>query len=163
MFFLLLSDLRDYLEKALETLPLLSPESRGNPAALRAPRVMIGELPPRNQGEKEETAYPFVLLRASSGEDYEDGSLCEIAIICAVSAVERGEAMEHEIQNLLSFVRTALLKRRQVSGRGELVPDKQGRLLSWKVYEEFSFPYMGAQINGLWRVPGIQLTEESYG
>ena len=167
MSFLLLDALRDYLTGVLAHLPLLDPASRDRAVRWRAPRVLIGELPPRNK-EKErapaadEGGYPFVLLRGLSGEDLEDFSTCEVSFVCAVAANERGEAIEHEIQNMVAFVRTALLTKRIIGGKGELVPDKQGRLLTWNVYPEYTHPYVAAQIQGTWKLPGIQLTEESY-
>lgn len=165
MSFLLLDAMRDYLTEALAGLPLLTPAVRGREATLRPPRVLIGELPPQNrenESSAEDAGYPFVLLRGLSGEDMEDFSSCDVTFICAVAASQRGEPLEHEIQNLVSWVRTALLKRRVIGGKGELIPDKQGHLLTWAVYDEFAYPYAAAQIKGTWKLPGIQLTEESY-
>lgn len=167
MSFLLLDAMRDYLTKALAGLPLLDPASRDRETRRRPPRVLIGELPPRNLEKARDPAadeggYPFVLLRGLSGEDLEDFSTCKVALVCAVAAVERGEAIEHEIQNLVAWVRTALLKKRVLDHRAELIPDRQGCLLSWSVYPEYAHPYVAAQIQGTWKMPGIQLTEESY-
>ncbi len=165
--FLLLNALQDYLTNRLAGLPLVVPASRGRPAGLRPPRVLIGELPPRGQDADngpaaDEGGYPLVLLRGLSGEDREEQSSCDVVITCAVAAVERGEALEHEIQNLVAWVRTALLARRRLGGRYELIPDKQERLLSWSIFPEYAHPYVAAQIQGTWKMPGIQLTEESY-
>jgi hypothetical protein len=167
MSFLLLDAMRDYLTEALAGLPLLDPASRGREARLRPPRVLIGELPPRNQEKEREPAadeggYPFVLLRGGKGEDLIDFSTCDVELVCAVAASERGEAVEHEIQNLVGWVRTALLSRRVIGGIGELTPDNRGRLLTWDVYPEYAHPYVAARIQGTWKLPGIQLTEESY-
>lgn len=170
MSFLLLDAMRDYLTEALSGLPLLTPAVRGREAKLRPPRVLIGELPPRNTDKDQEQAepaadeggYPFVLLRGMSGEDLEEFSTCDVQLVCAVAASERGEALEHEIQNIVGWVRTALLTRRRIGGKGELIPDKQGRLLTWDVYPEYAHPYVAARIQGTWKLPGIQQTEESY-
>lgn len=165
MSFLLLDALRDYLTGALADLLLHTPAVRGREAGLCPPRVLIGELPPRNQQTEpaaDEGGYPFVLLRGMSGEDLEEFSRCEVQFVCAVAVDERGEALEHEIQNIVAWVRTALLKRRRIGGKGELVPDKQGRLLTWEVYPEYAHPYVAAMVKGTYQLPGIQLTEESY-
>ncbi|MHC1791790.1 hypothetical protein [Solidesulfovibrio sp.] len=165
MSFFLLDALRDHLTEAVASLPLLDPASRGREARFCPPRVLIGELPPRNKENgpaADDGGYPFILLRGLSGEDREEFSTCEVSIVCAVAAEERGEALEHEIQNLVAWVRTALLKRRRLGGRHELIPDKQERLLTWSIYPEFAHPYVAAQIQGTWKLPGIQLTEESY-
>jgi hypothetical protein len=165
MSMLLLDAMRDYLTESLANFPLLDPAVRGRTASLCPPRVLIGELPPRNKehdAAADDGGYPFVLLRGESGEDLEDFSTCTVSIVCAVAATERGEALEHEIQNVLGFVRTALLKKRVIGRRGELIQDQQGRLLKWSVYPEYAHPYVAAQIQGTWKLPGIQLTEESY-
>lgn len=165
MSFLLLDAMRDYLTGALAALPLLTPAVRGREAVLRPPRVLIGELPPRSKDEEpaaDEGGYPFVLLRVSAGEDREELSACEVTLTCAVAAAERGEALEHEIQNVVGWVRTALLKKRVLGGKCRLIPDNQDRLLTWAVYPEYAYPYVAAWIKGTWELPGIQITEESY-
>ena len=124
MPFLLLDAMRDYLTEALAGLLLFDLASRDRPERRRPPRVLIGELPPRNKDE-EEGGYPFVLLRGLSGEDLQDAATCEVSIVCAVAAAERGEALEQEIQNLVAWVRRALLQTRTISGKGMLVPDHQ--------------------------------------
>jgi hypothetical protein len=165
--YLLLAALRDHLADSLSGLRLVSPACRGRAAALVPPRVLIGELPPRNQDAEhgpaaDEGGYPVVLLRGEGGEDFEDVSTCGVLIVCAVAASERGEALEHEIQNLVAWTRTSLLRRRQLAAKFELIPDRDGRLLRWSIYPEYAHPYVAAQIQGVWRMPGVCLTEESY-
>lgn len=165
MSYLLLDALRNYLTEALASLPLLDPASRGREAKYCPPRVLVGELPPRNKENgpaADDGGYPFVLLRGMSGEDHDGFSTCLVSIVCAVAAEERGEALEHEIQNLVAWVRTSLLKRRRLVGYCELIPDRQERLLTWSIFPEYAHPYVAAQIQGTWKMPGIQLTEESY-
>lgn len=163
MTFLLLDAMRNYLAEALASLPLYTPPVRGRAARLEPPRVLIGELPPGNSEPAADVGgYPFVLLHAVAGEDTENGATCTVTLECAVAAAERGEAVEHEILNLLGAVRTALLTKRNLAGKAMLSADPQGRLLKWLVYPESAHPYVAGQIQGIWTLPGIQLTEEIY-
>lgn len=164
MSFLLLDAMRDYLTEALAGLPLRTPPARGRESVLRPPRVLIGEPVPQNKQDEQDLGgdCPFVLLRGLGGVDREEFASFDVILKCVVFVPERGEALEHEIENLVGWVRTALLKRRVIGGKGELIPDNQGRLLTWDAYPEYAPPYAASEIKGTWKLPGIQLTEESY-
>ena len=144
------------LAAPLAALPLVTP-GRGGKDGLRTPQVHIGSLPPKGDGPDQE--FPFVLIVAKSGYEFQGSHPTEVVIRCGVYNREGGgEGAEEDLHNLVSTVRHALLpaSHAPLDNRFELQAAGQERWLPWEKPEQQPQPYLEAWIISNWRMPGWQ-------
>ncbi|UZP67658.1 hypothetical protein N1030_01445 [Desulfovibrio mangrovi] len=106
----LLSELEVFLQQALATVPLPSPESVAG--ELAPARIFLGAIPRTTEDRK---AFPCAVLRWQKGEDAEDGSTETVDILLGVFCPEGLESAETWIAVLVGRLRRLLLEQRRLS------------------------------------------------
>lgn len=153
--------LRDALTEALANLPLLvrqrvqAQSTNAEPEISRPANIYIGDVWPKQAGAEENV--PFLCLQERGGHDADAMTSAEIIIRCAVYSLEPEEAA-HELSNLVSTVRHALLHRQHspLEQVYRLLADDKGRLLPWETPTEQSHPYAEAYILSVWEYKSIE-------
>lgn len=162
MISLLQLRLKEHLSAALAPLKLLGQSEPGD--AQTAPRVFIGDLPPKRRNTPERTIreVPCVVIIPLSGHiEREDGAATSVALIalsCCVYNPDReieGDltGVESDLANLVSAVQGALLpcaEGEALARRFVLIPDEKGKMLAWARPEEQPGPFASATITSRW-------------
>lgn len=152
MSFQLLREIRTFLQELFADSAFRNPavEDETEEGAFISPRLFIGALPPkRKQGQTNED-FPFIVVRAPSGEDGEENSDIQTQIICGIYTAEDEEGGTNDIHNALDKIRSNLLQQRILGGTFELqLP------LSWTTGQDEErnqpHPYYLGEITANWR------------
>lgn len=94
--------LREYIEAAVKDLRL--PVKNGTCGEERVPQVLDFDLPPKRSGEKDD--FPFVIVRADSGEIEAEQSEIDVYII--VGCYSDDFTANRDCLNVMSRIRNAL-------------------------------------------------------
>lgn len=163
----LLNELKECLQKPLETLPLPVryrensseiPESETGRPLCRPAKVYLGSMPPTAQDAF--ASAPFVVLQAMGGFDDADG-LANIRIAIRVCIVSDDlEEAENDLHNLVSLIRLHILALPQgILGRGHfrLSPfsGSDGKT-PWERPDEQALPFLQAHIFTQWQTMGAR-------
>jgi hypothetical protein len=154
--------LKEHLQAALAPLKLLGQSEHGD--AQTAPRVFIGDVPPKRRNTPERIIHevPCVVIVPLSGHiDTEPGGpagVTLIALSCCIYNPDKEDdgdltGVESDLANLISAVQGALLPCAEgdpLAKRFILVPDEKGKILAWARPEEQPGPFASATVTSLW-------------
>jgi len=152
MSFQLLREIRDLLNEIFADAALRNPavEDETEEDAFISPRLYIGALPPKRKHGQTNEDFPFIVVRALSGEDGEENSDIQTQIICGIYTAENEEGGANDIQNVLDKIRGNLLQRRILGNAFELQFP-----LSWSAGQDEErnqpHPYYVGEITANWR------------
>ena len=172
MIALLQTRLRDHLDQALAPLKLLGQSPQGD--VVTAPKVFIGDVPPKRHKKGHETAggsgviyeVPCVVIVPLTGHmEVVDGAaagVVTLALCLSVYNPDKGERadteeVEADLAVLLSAVSGALLPCAQgvpLAKRFVLTPDEKGRTLMWVRAEDQPKPFSAVTITSRWWFKG---------
>jgi len=118
----LLRELRDAIKEHLAEMALRDPaiEDETEDGAFRAPRVHLGSLPAKRKQAAQNQDFPFVVIRATSGEDRQDESVVDVQIVCGIYTAEDEEGGVNDLQNLVDRIRALIMARRVFGGAFEV-------------------------------------------
>lgn len=95
-------------------------EDESAEGAFIQPRIYIGALPPKRSRGRDNEDFPFLIVRATQGEDQNEYSELNVEVIAGVYTTQDEEAGVNEIQNIIDRVRIHLLQHPLLASRFEL-------------------------------------------
>jgi hypothetical protein len=130
--------------------PAVEDETEDN--AFISPSLYLGTLPPKRQHGRTNEDFPFIVIRAASGEDREGESELVTEIIFGVYTAEDEGGGTNDIQNVLGKIRGYFLQNRLLDKRYNLqLP------LRWALGidedQHQPHPYYLGQVTAAWTYP----------
>ena len=151
---LLCDELRKFIEKQIEQLPVQKKDSGQSP-----PKVLVGWLPPKTAGAKDTDDYPFIRILPLNGED-NNGPMggegqCTLSILVGCWA-EDPEGWRDSV-NLMQRIRLALLALpgQTLANRYRIAEQENSRIVEWRVFEDQPYPQWLAEIKVTFHVPVV--------
>jgi hypothetical protein len=158
MSFELVLAVKDLLEKGFEHVRFRHTES--DPGEYSAPQFFIGAIPARRKGndpgnDERQSDYPYIVIRAASGEDRQDESIASVEILCGIYTAQGVEPGENDIMNMVMRCRRVILESQILSGRFLLDWPLTYSLGDERGHHAQPHPYYEGVIKTKWQVPAF--------
>lgn len=116
--------------------------------------VLAGWLPPKRAGAKEEEDFPFVRVIPLEGGDSSTLGICTVSLLVGTWADDPGGW--RDCVNVIQRIRLSLLALpgRTLAGRYRMT-EKDGQLLTWRIYEDQPYPQWFGEITSHFSIPAM--------
>lgn len=140
---MLLDSLEDHIKPLVAEYDLKTKEK-----IIKPPDVHQGYLPIKDKNSREESDYPFIILRLLSCKDEDNGSTATVKIIIGTYDEQADSKGWIDLLNIYNKIRLSLLEKRVIGSKYRLKTP-----VSFILHEEQPYPQFVGEITTEWELP----------